>query len=401
MSRSTAALACVSATPTSITIAFDAVPKSDLYYVGLIDERYRVVALTTVAGDSGLDCLRGHTGACSTRVPPQRNATFGGLSAATTYTFSLRSHPASAPSIVWGWRNATLERVSCSTLSIGSETRTAAEHSASKRGAGGRSQFTRMFRVSEFTYDVDFLPNHNSADLDGQVAFLSSGAPDGVPEFSQLPITEYCVEHLDRPFAEYISCNGPEASPRNTPSDPICICNVYADRMIGLQNVSTMDAACGPTVERADGTHAANPCNCSRNGPQGPGPFDKWTVSHASELFVGSERVYLPYFYYQEQLQSHEYAGIRSFGAWFSTPSKGRCGEDQALGTDGCTWKRSPRARVVYGDELLARGWNATHVNHWPLHKVAHNNTRQCLTNLPIMVAAFAQHRVRSSPECS
>ena len=71
---------------------------------------------------------------------------------------------------------------------------------------GARSKFTRMYRVSELTYAVDFLANHDSADLEGQIAFLSSGAPDGRPEFSRLPVTEYCVEHLDRPFAEYISC---------------------------------------------------------------------------------------------------------------------------------------------------------------------------------------------------
>jgi hypothetical protein len=38
-----------------------------------------------------------------------------------------------------------------------------------------RTKFTRMYRVSEFTYEVDFLANHNSASSEGQVAFLSNG----------------------------------------------------------------------------------------------------------------------------------------------------------------------------------------------------------------------------------
>ena len=112
-----------------------------------------------------------------------------------------------------------------------------------------------MYRVSELTYAVDFLANHDSADLEGQVGFLSSGAADGTPEFAKLPVTEYCVEHVDRPFAPYISCNGPEASPRNTPADPTCMCDVYPDRMIALETKATMDRACGPTVELPDGTH--------------------------------------------------------------------------------------------------------------------------------------------------
>ena len=56
------------------------------------------------------------------------------------------------------------------------------------------------------------------------------------------------------------------------------------------------------------------------------------------------------------------------------------------------------RARVVYGDALLALDWNATVVKHWPLHKTAHNNTRQCLHNLPIFREAWAQHAVEQAP---
>lgn len=60
----------------------------------------------------------------------------------------------------------------------------------------------------------------------GQVAYLSAGAPDGLDQFGQQPVTEYCVEHLERDWAPYISCNDPEAAPRNTPADPTCMCQV-------------------------------------------------------------------------------------------------------------------------------------------------------------------------------
>ena len=113
---------------------------------------------------------------------------------------------------------------------------------------------------------------------------------------------------------------------------------------------------------------------------------------------MGAEDIFLPFFYYQEPLAPEAYVGVRPFGKWFSTPKDGRCGEDQPLGTNGCTWKRGARARVIYGDELLRLDWNATVVKHWPLHRTAHNNTRQCLHNLPIFREALARHAVQQAP---
>ena len=48
------------------------------------------------------------------------------------------------------------------------------------------------------------------------------------------------------------------------------------------------------------------------------------------------------------------------YGAWYSTPSEGQCAPDQSVGNRGCTWKRDPTAFMVYGEQLLAQGWNLT-----------------------------------------
>lgn len=260
-----------------------------------------------------------------------------------------------------------------------------------------------MYRVSELTYEVDFLANHDSADALGQVAFLSSGAQDGTAAFAKEPVTEYCVEHLDRPWAPYVSCNGPEAKPRNDPSDPTCMCDVYADRMIGLQTRTQMDAACGKSPTKKDGTHTANPCNCSNAGGSTQKPtkdWSKWTLPSDSTQFVGRQQLWLPYFYYQRPRDT--YPDTIPFGLWYSTPKAGECREDQELGNGGCTWKRHARARVIWGEQLLQLGWNATYVKHWPLHEYGHNNTEQCLQNAPLFNAAFSQlsRLVAASPAC-
>jgi len=261
---------------------------------------------------------------------------------------------------------------------------------------------TPMYRVSEYTYEIDFLTNHNSADLEGQVAFLSSTNDNLFFQMTKSPITEYCVERLaaaggsggEAGFADYVSCNGPEADPRNDPADPICICNVFPDRMIGLQPSSEMDSACGAVQWASDGSHSSPPCNCTG----ATGVISKWSTPNRSDYYVGAMPTWLPYFYYQTPAAA--YPGAVRFGANYATPRKGECLQDATVGDGGCTWLRAPAARVVWGADLLQRGWNRTAVQHWPLHRYGPNTSRQILTNLPVFKAAFAGLGQLLSPRC-
>jgi len=114
-------------------------------------------------------------------------------------------------------------------------------------------RYTEVYRVSEYTYEVDLLDNHDSASHDAQAGFLTSTNDNDFFKLEKAPVTRYCVEHYTPQedemgrvtgYAPYVSCNGPEADPRNSPSDPLCICDVYPDRLIGLQNKSQMDSEC-------------------------------------------------------------------------------------------------------------------------------------------------------------
>ena len=62
-------------------------------------------------------------------------------------------------------------------------------------------------------------------------------------------------------------------------------------------------------------------------------------------------------------------------------PRGGECAEGVRLGTGGCTWRRLPSARMLYGADLLAVGWNRTFVADTP------TDQRHTLAN----VAAFAK----------
>eukprot|EP00750_Incisomonas_marina_P019319 INCI3286.1.p1 GENE.INCI3286.1~~INCI3286.1.p1 ORF type:complete len:530 (-),score=83.09 INCI3286.1:192-1781(-) len=229
--------------------------------------------------------------------------------------------------------------------------------------------FTEILRISEYTTDFDFLPNHDGASFEASSAFLTNTNDDSFFNLnvSSPPVTRYCVEHLLPPtvshrridansllslpsddFADYVSCNGPEAKPRNNKEDPICICDVFADRMISLQTAAQMGAACGVApLDPTTHTHGAPDCNCSGS---------KWNVPAYSDTFIGAATVWEPYFYYQSPKDT--YPGTRIGGLWYSAPKKGTCNETQSVGTGDCTWKRHSSADVVYGAQLMALGWN-------------------------------------------
>lgn len=182
-----------------------------------------------------------------------------------------------------------------------------------------------------------------------------------------------------------MSCNGPEAAPRNSPADPVCICDVYADRMIALQPKAEFSQACAPPVWSRDGSHNDPVCNCT--GPSGA--RSKWEISAKSARFVGRMPTWIPYFYFQTPRGT--YPGARQNGDNWSTPKNGSCPDGAALGDGGCSWRRLPAAAVIAGAELLALGWNATAVSHWPLREYGPNTTEQYATNLPVFKAAWAR----------
>ena len=384
----------------------------------------------------------------------------------TQYYLALRTHDASAPSIVQGWRNNTASRVACSTtarslsdlpmlLRVGDRPELdrvrlrlsfaslpshpsmatfsleyaregdawqqralssdlgdvpstieldglkagstywarlvravngsmvhrgeATRHRTARRGA----TYTQVYRVSEYTRQVDFLDNHNSGSLMGEALFLSNDNDEDFYAVSS-PVTRYCIEH-DEPsttplggWAEYTSCNGPEAAPRNHPADPLCICFVYADRLIALQNASVVEAHCDAPVWAGDGSHSDPPSNCSRGGE-----WSKWVVPPGADRFIGRAPVWRPYFYWQLPTSAVPSAAERA-GWWYSTPKATSCADGAKLGEGDCTWKRLPEARVVYGGDLLALGWNRTAVDFFPLHRFGPDTRAQDATNDPL-----------------
>jgi len=388
-----------------------------------------------------------------------------GLHAGQEYLIAVRSHPKSQPTIAWGpgW-SAPSRSQRCNTSS-------AAPQPPAFAPTASSSRLLRVYRISEYAFDVDFLENHDAASADAMPLYLMTcdpmgncapwaltdltsrwdgcqkalntlcpterggafgcmacadkhraalevacgpwsdddtlkgegsfgvhwfcgvGWPESVAQ--EGPISEYCIEYLpveappveappveappvEAPpaaatelvgsgsdpsdgFAGYLSCNSDEVDALgNDPRDPSCICICYDDRLLAHQTIDQLKQDCFVgTLPWVNETV----CNCS--GTQSPEP----AVSNPSLKHVGRAPVFMPYVGVKMKPE-RSYTNIAS-GFNFHFPKGGACAEDAPLGTEGCTWRRAPTVRMLYGDDLIAAGWDrafvpdtATNVSH-------------------------------------
>lgn len=191
--------------------------------------------------------------------------------------------------------------------------------------------------------------------------------------FQRSPMTEYCVEHAAAPqtdpvpggdgFAQYVSCNSDECDgvllpTGNVPRDPTCICWVWDDRMISQEPKSRTLAVCSP--DDKEPWVGANQCNCSIGMPGTEAALLPENAPMAN--YVGRSRVFLPYYRYKDPAEDYPVSVL--LGDNLSFPKKGACGEGGKLGDGGCTWKRLPTSRMLYGQDLLDAGWSTAEA--WP-----------------------------------
>lgn len=222
--------------------------------------------------------------------------------------------------------------------------------------------------------------------------FCGVGWPEGAP--AEAPITEYCVDYLPleaprtapkqprailRPsavalpddddadasgFSGYLSCNSDEVDGMVRgyhPIDPQCACIVYDDRLLAHQTRAELARDCGASAPRIPWVNETT-CNCT--GGDSPLPEEgSPSLSH-----VGRAPVWLPYVGVGAHPAEFWNAswGARVAGYNYHFPRGGECGADQPLGSGGCTWRRRPRARLLFGDALLAAGWDRSFVPDAP-----------------------------------
>jgi hypothetical protein len=141
--------------------------------------------------------------------------------------------------------------------------------------AAAGARYLPVYRVSEegFSSTVDYLQNHNSADLGGQNAFITAfdGEVGHWFTLNTTDVVEYCIELADAPFADYLSCNtnfGGHSTNGSASARSTCGCMNGGDRVICHQDNRTAVEACGVSdIARhraeADANHSRTHYQCT------------------------------------------------------------------------------------------------------------------------------------------
>ena len=131
-----------------------------------------------------------------TRTGGHASATIGGLVPGRAYWFRWRSHNASNPTLARGWRDygAPFACTAGPPLQGPAPQRAASANSSSR--------FMYLYRVSEYTDEVDFLANHNSASEGAQAGFLTNTDSSLFFNFNTTAVSRYCVEYVPSNLAD-------------------------------------------------------------------------------------------------------------------------------------------------------------------------------------------------------
>lgn len=281
------------------------------------------------------------------------------LMPSTSYWLRIRAHAAGTPSLGPGTWGLVGTAGMCTT----GVSETPLVWSGLKDSRDTSSFFIEPFRFSENTLNVDYLQNHDSADMTASAMWMAQMAsspeqiqPVANATFNETTWTLFCVEMLNvslpgtvttmgnNSFADYLSCNN-----NDDHSNPQCHCVMFEDRTIGQIDTNACHQFYGGYLDTSSfqwiyGKNLSIPCL-----PQLFGPSFEGCVCSCTSASLKYSRTYIgmqPAF---------------GYGVWYSHPKETECTEDVDLGgrlNNGrtCTWKRSPMARVVHGEDLVAGG---------------------------------------------
>ena len=155
-------------------------------------------------------------------------------------------------------------------------------------------------------------------------------------------------------YADYASCNGARQGGTQQMYNYSCICDNFIDRVIAHQDVALLKK-----LGCSEGMTGGGACNCS-------------AISlDASSWWTGLMPISLPWTFKANAVPATD---LTRFGSWFSHPGASKCADGAAslpvqppvapgaapANSGPCNWRRLAAARIVYGADLLAHGWNRT-----------------------------------------
>lgn len=203
--------------------------------------------------------------------------------------------------------------------------------------------------------NVDFLYNRDTGDILADTAFIIYvGSHELLKAFSTSVMTKYCISKRHEPYADYVSCDGPDSDHYE------CRCSSLPDKCMARYDVTTCDKN-------------SHECKCSEES------------LNRSAHIIGRAPVYHPLPNQRVMNASGECtynSGPESLlGYWYSFPAKGECPQR------GCTWSRQSRQHFLHGAQLISLGLNTS--------KEIINDVAQLNRSADIIENAFLQNKAR------
>lgn len=145
--------ACEASAPGTLLVSWQGDAEFRLYYVSIaLDDGTAAIALETTTATA---------------------LNFTGLARSTNFQVAVRGLPKASPTLAWGpsWLTSSAVRCSTSNKVLAEPPSTSVVAPGDNidgtliESSASSSSFLRVFRVSEYSFDVDFLKNHDAASI--------------------------------------------------------------------------------------------------------------------------------------------------------------------------------------------------------------------------------------------
>eukprot|EP00927_Polykrikos_kofoidii_P034636 TRINITY_DN2934_c0_g1_i1.p1 TRINITY_DN2934_c0_g1~~TRINITY_DN2934_c0_g1_i1.p1 ORF type:complete len:443 (-),score=37.34 TRINITY_DN2934_c0_g1_i1:187-1455(-) len=204
----------------------------------------------------------------------------------------------------------------------------------------------------------DFLDNHNTGDINKQMARWDFPGTDHKEPYSFVSYTRYCVEIMDVQLTTSVHNVGKGGPTKTSAFSNYMACDIGKCHCPNRFDAFTLESEIQSPKSWVDQfcPQGEASCYCDLNQTSlGEKYTGRWSFSPPFTDVAWMDGSGTPQCgWSQHQYPCHGQASPK--GYFFHHPEGTRCGASQNVGDNGCTWKRSPLMHTLSVQQLLDAG---------------------------------------------
>lgn len=297
-------------------------------------------------------------------------AVIPGLTAGVEYKVTARAH-SKGSSEGWNekWSAMTSESASCKAGIAQISNHASVSHNASAHAAIAKSTWIEVYRYrgpspaghmpgSITDYNLpDFLDNHCTGDVNKQMSRWDYPGASGQVDYNVVSYTRYCVEVLEVSLEVSVHAVGSGQGTKTSGFSNYLACDTGKCHCPNKYDAFTLSSEVGdPEAYVDESCPSGQPyCNCRASDLElGAKYTGSWAFSppFTDSAWMGWQKPFCGWGHHS--YPCHGQADPK--GYFYHHPQEARCKTGQALGENGCTWKRSPLMHTLSVQQLLDAG---------------------------------------------